>query len=400
MTTKEYSMNCVPLKNGKFQYRQRYADPLLSTPKKTVFKYACVTLNKDTKQAQNKAREILTQKIAKKLHGASLSSQITFGQIADDYKNTAKKRLAYTTYYSKSGSLNKIRALIGENTLAANLSTQYFNRFFDNLLYRDKHRDKPLSNATVTSYKSIINQCYEEAVRHGLLSTNPIRDVKINYRSEVQKRRNEIEKKYFEESELTVIFDDIRKVNRPDIADILEFQVKTGMRIGEASALQVKNIVKHGDNYYARVTGDLYQVRKPKPGTKAVRKSKGAKNATSNRDVLLSPSAQKIAIRLIKNKKANDYIFKNNRSPQGFFKPTKLDLFLKGVKKRTKIDKIFTTHTFRHSYISILAQKGVPLQIIQQQTGHSNSRVISQIYLHITKKAQQDFANKLKEINF
>lgn len=66
------------------------------------------------------------------------------------------------------------------------------------------------------------------------MSTNPIRDVKINYRSEVQKRRNEIEKKYFEESELTVIFDDIRKVNRPDIADILEFQVKTGMRIGEA----------------------------------------------------------------------------------------------------------------------------------------------------------------------
>lgn len=70
------------------------------------------------------------------------------------------------------------------------------------------------------------------------------------------------------------------------------------------------------------------------------------------------------------------------------------------MKKRTKIDKIFTTHTFRNSYISILAQKGVPLQIIQQQTGHSNSRVISQIYLHITKKAQQDFANKLKEINF
>ncbi|WP_304402187.1 site-specific integrase [Lactobacillus intestinalis] len=396
MTTKEYAVYCTPLKNGKFKYRQRYADPLLSTPEKTVTKAVYVTLTKNTKQAESKAREILAEKIAIKLNDASNGSNVTFGKIANEYKKIAKKRLAYTTYYSKSSSLSKIVASIGENTLAAKLTTQYFNRFFDDLLYGDT----PLSNATITSYKSIINQCYEGAVRHGLLSENPIKDVKINYKSEVQKRRNEIERKYFEESELTVIFDDIRKVNRPDIADILEFQVKTGMRIGEVSALQKKNIIKHGDDYYARVTGDLYQVRKPKPGTKAIRKSKGAKNATSNRDVLLSPSAQKIALRLIKNKKADDYIFKNNRSPQGFFKPTKLDLFLKGVKKRTKIDKIFTTHTFRHSYISILAQKGVPLQIIQQQTGHSNSRIISQIYLHITQKAKEDFANKLKEINF
>lgn len=392
---KEYAVICIPLDNGKFKYLQRYPDPLKSTPNKVVLKSVSVTLTKNTKQAENKARKILADKIAKKLQGYSNDSVITFGEVVENYKNVASKRLAISTYYSKSGVADKIARMIGTDTIASNLTTEYFNKFFDNLIYENQ-----LSNATVSSYKSIVNQCYNLAISHGLLKDNPIDKVKINYRSEVQKRRNEIEKKYFEEEELDIIFDDLIKHGRQDLADLLKFQSRTGMRIGEATALQKKNIIKRGSEYYARVTGDLYQIRNYHGKGSSIIKTQGAKNISSNRDVLLSPTAKKIALEHCKNKSANDYIFTNNRSSSGVFKGSKINRTLKSVKQRTGIDKIFTTHTFRHSYVSILAQKGVPLYLIQSQTGHSNSKIISKVYLHVTQKAKQELAKKMKDLNF
>ena len=40
---------------------------------------------------------------------------------------------------------------------------------------------------------------------------------------------------------------------------------------------------------------------------------------------------------------------------------------------------------------------GVPLYVIQHRVGHGDSRVTRRIYLHVTKKAQNDLINKLNE---
>lgn len=389
---KEYSLNYSPYKNGRFRYWQRYANPLKSTTNHTVYGRVSVVLDKDTPHARNMARKILREKIQKILNKDNFSFSID--QLIEDYQINAKKRLAYTTYYSKKCTSNIIREDLGKETLAYKLDTKYFNRYFDDLLYK-----RDLSNATVASYKSIINQSYELAVSHGYLKSNPIINTKINYKSEIQKRRFEIENKYLEESELKKILSDIRNNGKDDIADLLEFQSKTGMRIGEVLGLQKKNILEVNGIYVARITGDLYRVRNSKKSN-PFKKSKGAKNLESNRDVILSPKAKKIAFSHIKDKKAEDYVFVNPRSPRGVYVHEKLNLFLRGVKKRTKINKQLTTHTFRHTYVSILAQKGVPLYIIQSQTGHNNSRIISKIYLHVTKTAKKEFSDSLNKIDF
>ena len=61
--------------------------------------------------------------------------------------------------------------------------------------------------------------------------------------------------------------------------------------------------------------------------------------------------------------------------------------FLRNAAKKLAIDKPVSSHIFRHTHISKLAELGVPIYVIQQRVGHSNSRVTQEIYTHVTHEA-------------
>ncbi|WP_430521889.1 tyrosine-type recombinase/integrase [Limosilactobacillus vaginalis] len=60
-------------------------------------------------------------------------------------------------------------------------------------------------------------------------------------------------------------------------------------------------------------------------------------------------------------------------------------------KNKLGLHKILSSHTFRHTHVSKLAEMGVPLYIIQKRLGHSDSEITSRVYLHVTKKAQEKY---------
>nr|WP_305068856.1 tyrosine-type recombinase/integrase [Limosilactobacillus equigenerosi] len=53
------------------------------------------------------------------------------------------------------------------------------------------------------------------------------------------------------------------------------------------------------------------------------------------------------------------------------------------------MNKPLSSHIFRHTHISKLAELGVPLYVIQQRVGHNDSRITNEIYLHVTEKAME-----------
>ena len=83
---KEYAMWVEEQPNGKFKFRQNYIDPLKSTPDHIVLKKVSVTLTKNTRQAQSKARQLLQEKINKKLKILkSDNSHITIDELFSKY---------------------------------------------------------------------------------------------------------------------------------------------------------------------------------------------------------------------------------------------------------------------------------------------------------------------------
>ncbi|WP_312023821.1 tyrosine-type recombinase/integrase [Streptococcus cristatus] len=47
-----------------------------------------------------------------------------------------------------------------------------------------------------------------------------------------------------------------------------------------------------------------------------------------------------------------------------------------------------STHIFRHTRISFLAEQGIPLEAIQDRVGYTRGSRVTDIYLHLTQKTK------------
>lgn len=68
---------------------------------------------------------------------------------------------------------------------------------------------------------------------------------------------------------------------------------------------------------------------------------------------------------------------------------------LTGKKKRLEkpIQKNLTSHIFRHTLVSRLAENNVPLKAIMDRVGHADAKTTIQIYTHVTKKMKSNVAD-------
>ena len=57
-----------------------------------------------------------------------------------------------------------------------------------------------------------------------------------------------------------------------------------------------------------------------------------------------------------------------------------------------------TTHVMRHTHVSLMAEAGVPLEVISRRVGHENSDITRDIYLHFTEKQKEKDREQLKAV--
>lgn len=48
-----------------------------------------------------------------------------------------------------------------------------------------------------------------------------------------------------------------------------------------------------------------------------------------------------------------------------------------------------TPHILRHTHTSLMAEQGIPLDVISRRLGHSDSRITKEIYFHVTKNLKK-----------
>ena len=166
-----------------------------------------------------------------------------------------------------------------------------------------------------------------------------------------------------------------------------EFLYQTGLRFGEAAALIPNDIIEKDGKQVAVINSTLVNKKKqPSP-----------KTAKSNRDVTLPKRALEIIHDEEKEANGTQFIFSSGR--YGYpMNNTTLNDWLREAKKELDIQKITTVHTFRHTHISKLAELGVPLYLIQNRVGHKDATTTKDIYLHVTKKAEQQLDSNLDKL--
>ncbi len=54
-----------------------------------------------------------------------------------------------------------------------------------------------------------------------------------------------------------------------------------------------------------------------------------------------------------------------------------------------------TTHTFRYTHISLLAEAGVPIKAIMERVGHSNMKTTLEIYNQVTNTTKEKLVQEV-----
>lgn len=381
--------------HGKVRYCfiERYKSSLTGH-----YRRVSVTYGKKTPQVVKAATRELEGKIQKALaEEGQAVRKITMQELETRFLDDYEKQVRYNTYHNGEIFLDEFVKACGPSTRPSAITTVWLNRYFNDQLYRAK---RPLTNGTVKSKKSAINLLFNYAVSFGFLSKNPMDKVRITWKDETARRRDEIENKYLTIDEYHSIINDCIDHNMQYYADAFQLQFLTGIRFGELSGLQVNDIIKENGKVYLRIDGTM--IWKKKPYRHFL--SHEPKTFAGLRTITLSPIAANIVEQHARGKDENALLFAINQTAITYDQQKPLNVnnanqYLKRAVERQKIDKNVTTHYFRHTHVSVLADMDVPLRVIQKRIGHAKGDITTQIYMHVTKQAQDDFENQIGKID-
>lgn len=244
--------------------------------------------------------------------------------------------------------------------------------------------DEELSFSYISTTKSILNQILKYAVYLDYIDNNPLSAVKL----EKNDNNDSVVEKYltYEEAEkIWKRYQTNKRLSR-NFGIICELMFFTGLRIGEALTLQLKDY--DGKNIYVNGTLNYIVGERKSNGTP---KTKASYRVVSLPDRIITLLDGYIYANKITDK--NTFLFTNAHG-----KLTSTYTFnnsLAIVCKQVGIEKEVTSHWFRHSYITTLTKMNIPLKAIMDRVGHSDPDTTLKIYNHVTSKQKATIAEKL-----
>lgn len=204
--------------------------------------------------------------------------------------------------------------------------------------------------------------------------------------SSIQKKQNKFLDKYEMKQILKISYDDGRYFRR---TMVYEFLFLTGLRIGELLALQWKDIDFENNLLSVRHTLNIQGIQGRK------RELLSPKTINSYRTISINKRCIEILKEFQTDLKDVDFVFVDDRG-RTFSRITLVGYFQKICSKlENKNSRSFTLHMLRHSHISLLVELGVPIKTIMQRVGHSDEKMILQVYSYVTEKMETDLIEKL-----
>lgn len=403
-------------KDGKTYYLfiEKYKDPLTDKWKRTS-----VAMNKNTRPSQKEAQRRLEAKIKGIVEDKTPNSlkTLTFHQACDEWFEHYKliSGTKQSTQLTKFHKIKHIKRNIDSDILVKNMNTEVVQQLIDNAM------NDNLSHKVVRDALSIIRNIMKHTQKKYKLSDiSYLEDVYIPKKA---KTRDEIKAKrenYLEMHEINLIVNKLNEIAKTKrslymkrsyemTAYVVEFQALNGMRIGELLAIQPENI--NFDKKTLEIDGTIQWIN-DENGNQGVKDS--TKTASSYRTISLTTSSIDILRKLIlENKKSKQWEDKYN--DRGFvftnhygnpLNKTTINHNIKIAVSEIKDDKgkliikkHLTTHTLRHSHISLLSQLGVSLRAIMDRVGHTDHKTTLQIYSHVTEQMDKDMMSKLESVS-
>lgn len=372
------------LNNGKYAARELYNDPFTGKRSKVS-----VTIENKSPRARKEAKELLHDKIAwimaepERIAEAERKAEetrrtLTLKSLRERYKADQKAGgIEENTIRRNYITVGSMIDLLGEETPVNTLTAPMIKT----ALLKSNVKGSTKNNYLLR-FKAMMRWAYQNDLVESVEYLQKIRPFKDDT------AREKLQEKFLEGDAVKILLDGM-DVLRWKL--LTRFLILSGLRIGEAIALNRSD-----------VTDEMIIVNKTVDVNSGELKQR-TKTQAGMREVDVQPELLEV-IREIRRFTLTDMMLKGYRSE--IFLPgfdgsyIHYYAFRKYLAQKSKeiLNHEITPHALRHTHVSLLSEKGYPLEAISRRVGHDNSKITRDIYLHITENQKKKDRNLIMDI--
>ncbi|HEM3629017.1 TPA: site-specific integrase [Streptococcus suis] len=362
------------LNSGKYRYYEKYYDDV-----EGQWKQVSVTMSSKSRVMQAEAKRLLAMKIEERLNVTSfVQKEYTVNEVKEDFLKIRQLEVKESTYTQQEFILKQFFRQFGKEKIDK-ISKIHLQRYLLSFEWSNSYR---------RLVKTIISLFFDYSVKTGYLEENPMSQVVLpKNRKDVETLKAKQEK-YLDREQMAVFIEYLIQHGEHTVFNLLvEFMYLTGLRLGEALALQWEEVYFEESvlevKYTLRIRrGGEYYLSSPK-------------TVQSYRNVSY-PSRVGEILQFLYSQKNNGFVFLFRDKP---IRQDVFNLYIQRHFKKAGIEKSenfkLTSHVLRHSHISLLAELNIPLKVIMDRVGHADEKTTLGIYTHVTEKMQNDVREKL-----
>lgn len=350
---------------------------------------------KTAKEARAAAQPVLNKLL---LGENIIESDITFEEYAQQWLEEMRCHLKRPSIKNMVSCINTANKYFGKKKMK-DITRYLYQQFINDY-------SQSIQKSSLKERHAKIKQIFSHAYKYNIIRTNPTTNIILPSKSTSAKKVSEL---YFTKDELSKLLTFIKNYVTDrnkffySVCMVLTF---TGMRIGEVCALTwddidfSKKTISIKSSLFWKSYQEYERQSTPKNQT-SIRTIKIGENLVS---VLKKWKSEQIMLRY-KNQTQDkhgtvDFVFtkylKNEDKEVAVLPNTVRNSFIP-INKLNLINKHIHPHMFRHTHVSLLAEIGIPLEVIQDRLGHSSDDTTKRIYLHITEKRQDLAAKKFED---
>lgn len=352
-------------------------------------------------KTKREAREKVEREIRKLESGLvdeRTASKITFDQVANRWMEIYKlSGVKESTIMTREYTVKLLNGYFAKMPISSITHTKYQNVI-------NELADE-VSASTIKVTHSTAGLIFRQAIKDNIIAKNPASETTIPKKrisiEEIEK--NKIKEKYLERDELDRLLNATLEHGLLHDKEWIYLLTFTGLRVGEMLALKWSDI--SFNTREIRITKTIYNP-----------------NISKGRDFLIPPktlgsvrtiTVEKEIIDILKKHKANqnkmklqyqknidyhdhDLVFaKKNGLP---YDRNFVNLRIKRLAKIANITKHVTSHFFRHTHVSMLAESGAEITAIMERVGHNDYQTTYNIYSHATENMKKDASEKIRKV--
>lgn len=349
-------------KNGKYEGRVQYENERYSV-------YADNLSELKTKMTELRYRLEHGSFVAKD----RMTVKEWFETWIEDYKRNQVKIgtiIAYTNYYKFY-----VDKYIGKRKMV-DVRGEHIQRVYNGML------KEGLAVSTIKIISAVLNGCFKQAVKNGILERNPVVLATIPRQTETKMRR------VFSVQEQEMF---MQYAKGSYLYNLFALAVRTGMRSGEIRGLKFSDVDKKNSVIH------IARTLKYEGGNQGFFEDT-PKTKTSKRDIPLTKDMIDIIEDQSKRNSQevifiNGYIFQmdDGRPISRERLQAEINRILKKIHNAGVEFEYFTPHCFRHTFATRAIENGMKPQTLKAILGHSTLAMTMDLYSHVlpTTKAEE-----------